>query len=160
MSLVKKLLLLVFLCITGICFSQYDGKIVIVEKVAKQRMVYMKGSEIKLKMKNGDKVQGIIFEISDSLLRVANKRIALEDVKIVYVERYWAKLAGNLFMIAGGGYVGIEALNNAIAGTSPLVGNDALIVGASMFSGGLLARCFITKKLHIGKWSIKVLDFS
>lgn len=148
---------LLFVVMEG--FAQYQQKMLMVEKVGKKKIIYTTQSHIKLKLLSGEKIEGSIFELNDSVMRVGNKMVVLNDISTIYVKARWTKLFSNILLIGGGGYIAVDALNNTINGTSPLVADQVLIVGTSALAAGLVLRLFTEKKLSMGRsWHLKVLE--
>lgn len=94
-----------------------------------------------------------------------NDHIRIEDIKTLSVRRDSGVVkatayTGNVLMLAGAGFLGIDVLNRAIGNHQPVVQtNVAIAAGTAVVTGWIIAKVFRRKRHRIGKkWQLEIRE--
>ena len=161
MSTSKVISIVVF--VLFVCYSVDSQNILLLERSAKYKnFKFYEGNQIHVKIKTDSSdlhVRGIINAIYDSSIIVNyNNIIMIKDIKMVYRPRLWAKLLSISALIAGTGYLALDAFNRAINHQYPVLDQQTVITSGIIIGAGLILIPFRERWYKIGeKWELKAL---
>ena len=108
------------------------------------------------------KITGIITSLSDSGLVLDSQRyIAYKNIKKILIDlsNHLTHAASTFISGCGLGYIGLDALNNAINANSPVFKLQTLEIGAGLVLGGQIIRICSTKRYKMNRrHSLKFID--
>jgi hypothetical protein len=143
--------------------TAFGQRVFMVEKPGTvNNLKYNIGDRIELKTNKGERISGMINQLSDSSIVVNYNYVKIEDILIVYTRRYVFSILSAAGTTGGLAYVSIDAFNNLINNQDEIFRKSTLKTGSIMFGTGLLLKLISKRKRHINNedWRIKVLDFS
>ena len=127
------------------------------------RIKYYINDEIIFKLKGGKKKhKGIITDVNDTALILDSKRLILyKNINKILVDNsnYLTRAASSFLIGCGAGYVGLDAFNNAINGTKPILRLLDIEIGAGLVIIGETIKILSIRRYKINKkHHIKFID--
>jgi hypothetical protein len=156
----KKGSLLVMACLFSVSlFSQY--LLIARHTRSYQKVSILPGEFVRLKLKQGQWVQGKVY-LDSSQLMVDQQLIPMDSIdKINYSKnRYGFRLIDKVFTTFGLLYLGVTTFNRTINEDSPILYRPNLITGGSFFLIGTVFRKLNFKTLSTKKYTVTILDIS
>lgn len=137
-------------------------KILALDKPGKvNRIRYMQNDYIRLKTIGNQYLDGEITKLGDSSFWIGNQEITLDSIKYIKKTQggYGWGLVGNISLIAGLGYFGLDATNRIINSDDPIVPRRTR-VSSSVFLGIFATTAIINnRKYRINKRRrLKIID--
>jgi len=127
-----------------------------------KRIKFYENDYITLKVKSyKKKFRGTITSLTDTSLVVDSMTIMYKDITKVVVDNNnsLTKVARAFLMIAGGGYIGLDIINNLINSNVPTINPRTVIIGAALIVSGQLVKWLSIKHYKIdNKHRIKYID--
>jgi hypothetical protein len=153
------ILLLIFIGLSGTVFGQKS--LALDKSGRKKRIHFMAGDKLRMKLVTKERVGGMIDVIYDSSFVIHGREIVLNEVNTVYTTRPALKYIGNILVIGGTFYLGVDAFNNAVNNQGYLLSyNTPAIVGISVGTG-LIMSYFGTRRTVVeGKGNFRIFDTS
>lgn len=133
-------------------------KVLVFSKNASKRSSYYIGSTLKIKTVQGQKIQGRINYLNDSLLILSGQRIPLKNIAFYYKPMNTCLILGSAAGAAGAGYIILDAANNAIADIKPTTTAQTWIVGGSLLAAAAALLPFKEVKRKTTVWRPQVLS--
>ena len=158
----KVILLVFFILFSSVLFPQKSLQLIYNRfgKVKKFEFFINDKFEYKLKGKKTFRENKIV-NLQDSLIVFENDSvIKLSQIHAIRVHRggHLLRTIQEFFIIGGIGFIGLNTVNNAINGTSPLIDNRAVYISGALVGTGLLIRLISTHRIHINKnKSLKII---
>jgi hypothetical protein len=143
--------------------SAQDYILLLKKKNHPKNYKYRLADEVKVSsVLEGRKISGQIHQMTDSSIVVNfNTEILLEDISMVYRERYFFKLFSPILVIAGTGYFILDGFNRTINRHYPIITENTMMVSASIIAVGFIFKPLDTKRYRIGRnWELQMLDMS
>jgi hypothetical protein len=155
-----RLKILVFsLFVLGI--SSYGQNTLLLHKLGSaKKYTYEIGDEISLKtLEKKLRLKGTVIDIRDSSFMVGiHYSVKLNDVDKIYRRLHFPRLMSKFFLIAGGGYIILDAFNNLINNRT-VIDSQTLIIGGSLIGVGLVMIPLSYKHVKVGlRWKLQALD--
>ncbi len=116
------------------------------------RVLIHEGDDFHFRMKNDPaKYNVIIQSIEDTLIRFDNFNMPLKDLAVVYTDEsnYVTRMLSKFFIWTGIGFAGLDVFNNLTNGTQPIVRNETLLAGSSLFLTGWILKKAFQKRYRI-----------
>jgi hypothetical protein len=150
-------LIMIFTGLGLTCFSQ---RTLVLQKLGSpSRYIYDAGDHINLKTAEKKlRLKGTVLWIGDTSFSVGKHyTVDIEDIARVNRVMHFPKLMSNLFLIAGGGYIVLDAFNNLI-NNQQVFDQQTLIIGGSLIAAGLILIPVYHRHIHVGlKWKMKII---
>jgi hypothetical protein len=124
-----------------------------------KKYAYKVEDKIKLVTVNRELMYNFIWEISDTMISLEQKKpLAVKDIILVYPQFYFPKKFGRYMFIAGVAYFTVVSINHLI-NNEPVFTRDVFIVPTVLFGAGLVSISLSQKRCRIGDhWKLKVLE--
>ena len=144
--------------------SAYSQKIIAFDKRGKvKRVKYYEGEFIRLKTHDKQLIRGVITRINDSSFFVESKQVQLNAVSKVFNTQklYGINLMGNVFFIAGSGYVTLDSFNRLINNDNPVFNEQSAKVSGYLLGAGLVCYLIANRGYKISKKRpLKIIDLT
>lgn len=149
MSLSK--VLPIFILCTLISFACLGQKYLLLNtENIKKRQYYYPGQFITFSSTFSDKVQKRqITKLDRNKIFFGDDQYKLADIEVIYVTRKGAAIFSNVFLIAGIGYFGLDAINSANNNLKPVIDGTVLRSSIILTAAGLALKPFQTYKIEI-----------
>ena len=134
------------------------GKVLVFTKGPGKRTIYAIGSEMKVKMINGLKVEGRLQAVRDTGFILGNKMITYDSLEAYYVPMRICLLVGTALCVAGGGYMLLDGFNGLTNHKKPPFHVEALAVGIPMLAAGAAILPFKQVKRSTSVWRPLPMD--
>ena len=134
------------------------GKVLVFTKGPGKRTIYAIGSEMKVKMINGLKVEGRLQAVRDTGFILGNKMITYDSLEAYYVPMRICLLVGTALCVAGGGYMLLDGFNGLTNHKKPPFHVEALAVGIPMLAAGAVILPFKQVKRSTSVWRPLPMD--
>lgn len=134
------------------------GKVLVFTKGPGKRTIYAIGSEMKVKMINGLKVEGRLQAVWDTGFILGNKMITYDSLEAYYVPMRICLLVGTALCVAGGGYMLLDGFNGLTNHKKPPFHVEALAVGIPMLAAGAAILPFKQVKRSTSVWRPLPMD--
>lgn len=143
----------------GVQSSQLiGGKVLAFTKGPGKRTIYAIGSEMKVKMINGLKVEGRLQAIRDTGFVLGNRMITYDSLEAYYVPMRICLLVGSALCVAGGGYMLLDGFNGLTNHKKPPFHVEALVTGIPMLAAGAAVLPFKQVKRRTSVWRPLPMD--
>ncbi len=143
----------------GVQSSQLiGGKVLAFTKGPGKRTIYAIGSEMKVKMINGLKVEGRLQAIRDTGFVLGNRMITYDSLEAYYVPMRICLLVGSALCVAGGGYMLLDGFNGLTNHKKPPFHVEALATGIPMLAAGAAVLPFKQVKRRTSVWRPLPMD--
>lgn len=155
-----KRLLSIFFVFSFLVSQGQTRYVLMFEKIGKKKYQYTIGKPIKIKYAGKEKVKGYITWVDENYVIIKDKKCAIDSITHFYTPARWARITSSSLLIAGGGYIALDAFNNSINEKQPIVADYVWKTGGSLIGLGLITAAFReTKHAVKSNWSVKVLIF-
>ena len=134
------------------------GKVLVFTKGPGKRTIYAIGSEMKVKMINGLKVEGRLQAVRDTGFILGNKMITYDSLEAYYVPMRICLLVGTALCVGGGGYMLLDGFNGLTNHKDPPFHVEALAVGIPMLAAGAAILPFKQVKRRTSVWRPLPMD--
>ena len=143
----------------GVQSSQLiGGKVLAFTKGPGKRTIYAIGSEMKVKMINGLKVEGRLQATRDTGFVLGNRMITYDSLEAYYVPMRICLLVGSALCVAGGGYMLLDGFNGLTNHKKPPFHVEALATGIPMLAAGAAVLPFKQVKRRTSVWRPLPMD--
>jgi len=128
-----------------------------------EKIRFYQGDRIKLKLKDGSRVEGEISQIYTNYFVIREILIDPDHVKCIYlIEKYSLWSTTSSFLMTGGlAYLPLVSFNRSINDDQPRIEESALVISGGMILGSFIAK-FLSKKRYkvSSKKPLKIIDFN
>jgi len=155
--------ILFFSILQLLLITSFGQHIFMVEKPGTvNNLKFFTGDRLDLKTKTGDRISGIINQVSDSSIIVNQFLVMNNDIAVIYTRRVIISMFSSAGTLGGVGYICIDGFNNLINNKTEIFPKTTLKTGGILFGAGVLLKFLSKRKRQINNkdWRIKVLDFS
>lgn len=145
--MIKFLLLLSLIGIGNCGFGQRT--FLMLQKQNKNKNVYYKvGDKISFRLNESRiKTTGEILELQDSVVVFKGFEVGIAEISSIYIDektRWWLRFKiEQLCLIAGGGYLLLDIINNGD------LSENTLIISGTMIAAGIIAKVLIGNRVKI-----------
>lgn len=128
------------------------------QKKNRNKNVYYKpGDEISFRtIASNKKITGQIMELKDSIIVFKGFKLNVDEISSLYIDektRWWLRYkVQQLSLIAGGGYLLLNLINNGE------ISEDDLIISGTLIGVGLIAKFLIGNRIKIkGRTKLRIV---
>lgn len=147
---------ILLLIVTNYCFGQQT--FLMLQKKNRNKNVYYKpGDEISFRtIASNKKITGQIMELKDSIIVFKGFKLNVDEISSLYIDektRWWLRYkVQQLSLIAGGGYLLLNLINNGE------ISEDDLIISGTLIGVGLIAKFLIGNRIKIkGRTKLRIV---
>lgn len=128
------------------------------QKKNRNKNVYYKpGDEISFRtIASNKKITGQIMELKDSIIVFKGFKLNVDEISSLYIDektRWWLRYkVQQLSLIAGGGYLLLNLINNGE------ISEDNLVISGTLIGVGLIAKFLIGNRIKIkGRTKLRIV---
>jgi hypothetical protein len=121
---------------------------------------YYEGDLIRIKTFDGERiVEGEITCINDSSICVGDwTEVYLDDIQMIYRERFGILLSRRIFLYAGMGYFAVDVFNRLINNDAPVILEETVYISAGLVGMNFLLIPLKYKRIKTGNWKVEFIN--